>query len=225
MKKNLSLGITLLLILTCSLPVFAAEESVPFVGGAYISDREDTPLTNEEQQLRLDAYNQILVLSETDDNIIEVRLSKDSRWVFLALAGDPVTEEHMALHKEYSRKFEQYTAFIVLTDADDIDRIEEQFAANVNPVEGGTGGINEGSNPYNTLWLLPVFGVLLLVAAFMLMQRKGFIPALQTTTGNVVTQNTAISKREAVLSVKQSEMAPDKKVFNSILREIDKSDM
>jgi hypothetical protein len=214
MKKVLALGITLLLVLTCSLPVFAAEESVPFIGGGEIIDDENTtPLTEEEKQLRVNVYNEILTLSQTDKNIIAVKLSEDSRWVFWNVTGDRGTI------KEYAKRFDKYSEFLIMTD--DIDKAETNIGGN-----NADGGVsidgNTPENSYSYLWIAVAIVILFLVTAFVFMRRKGLIPALQTANEKIITQNATISKRETVLSVKQSEEAPDSKVFDSILNKIDK---
>ena len=229
MKKIFIFAITFLMVFTCSLTAFAAEESVPFIGGgALVPDESTTLLTDEERQLRETAYNEILALSKTDENIAEVRLSKDGRWVFLKLSGDPETLEHMTLEKEYSRKFSQYTAFLMITD--DIDRIEEHFASNGDPVAGGAeggntvGGTDVPGGPNYYLWIIGVLGIMLLGTAFMLVRGRIRILASQTTGGNIITQNAAISKKDTIFAVKQNEVAPDDKVFDSVLKKIEKTD-
>ncbi|MDR1914417.1 MAG: hypothetical protein LBQ68_08070 [Clostridiales bacterium] len=213
MKKIFALVIVILMVLTCSLPVFAAEESVPFIGGgALIDDENTTPLTDEEKQLRINVYNEIFALSKTDENIIAVKLSEDSRWVFWNVAGDPKTV------KEYAKRFDKYSEFLIMTD--DIDKAESNIGD--NNAEGGVDiGGNTPDNSYYYLWIAVAFGILFLGAVFIFVKRKRTIPAFQTANGNVVTQNTVISKKEAILSVKQNETAPGVNVFSSILHKID----
>lgn len=214
MKKIFVLSIVLLLAFSCALPAFAAENSVPFIGGGALTPSKNAaPLSDAERQLRETAYAEILTLSQTDKNIIAVKLSEDSRWVFLNVSEDPKTQ------KKYAKMFDRYSEFLILTG--DIEAAESNIS---NYDKGGqpTGPkIPGGPNYY--LWIIIISGIVFGSAFAFAMKRK-LIPALQTTNGKVVTRNAAVSKKEAIFSVKQNEQAPDAKVFDSILQKIEKED-
>lgn len=213
MKKIVALGMMVLLIFASSLAVFAADNSVPFIGGGAIIEIE--PLTEEERQTREDAYHDILALSKTDDNIIAVKLSKDFRWIFLQVSGDPDTQ------KEYAKKFDQYGEFLILTD--DAEKSVQTYTDtySIGYLDGTAGIMSPKPKNYdNIFWSIGLCGMVFLGAAFLLIKQRRLLPGFQTADGKVLTNKRFISKKEIILTVKQNESVPDEKVFDSIIKEL-----
>ena len=222
MKKTFLPGIIFILALICSVPVLTAAESVPAApAGALAPEENTTPLTDEERQFRIEAYNEILAFSQTDENIIEVRLSKDSRWIFLQFSADAGAKQ-----KDFCRKFNRYIEFLILTD--DIDKTEEYFAKFGVPRDG-TGGmnwqfsdeINKNNNPFKALWIWPICGLILVGIASVIFFRLRRTPVMQTAGGTNISGSALMSKKETVFSVKSNEKIPDAGLFDSILQKID----
>ena len=213
MKKIVALGMMVLLIFASSLAVFAADNSVPFIGGGALIEIE--PLTEEERQTREDAYHDILALSKTDDNIIAVKLSKDFRWIFLQVSGDPDTQ------KEYAKKFDQYGEFLILTD--DAEKSVQTYTDtySIGYLDGTAGIMSPKPKNYdNIFWTIGLCGMVILGTAFLLIKQRRLLPGFQTADGKVLTNKRFISKKEIILTVKQNESVPDEKVFDSILKEL-----
>lgn len=215
MKKIISVLLTLLISLSCSVSVFAAEESVPYVGsGEWFPSENTAELTNEERQLRETAYQEILALSKTDENILAVQLSKDSRWVFWEVAGTPETI------KDYAKRFEKYSEFLIFTD--DVEKSMENF----EEIPYADGSILWDATPQPKragygFWIIGICVFLVLGTGYMLFRSKRLIPALITADGKLIAGNAKISTKEIVLSVKRNETAPDRRVMEAILRQID----
>lgn len=94
-------------------------------------------------------------------------------------------------------------------------------------VEAGEAFVLQDDNvPDSNVWLLPliVFIIMIAGASILLFNRTRLIPAMQTTKGTVVAQSAPVSRKETIAAVKNSEIAPSDKVFDSILRRIDKND-
>ena len=69
-----------------------------------------------------------------------------------------------------------------------------------------------------------IFIIMIAGASVLLFNRTRPIPGMQTMKGTVVAQSAPVSRKEAIAAVKNSEVAPSDKVFNSILRKLDKND-
>jgi hypothetical protein len=126
--------------------------------------------------------------------------------------------------KEYAQKYiEQYGAFVVVTN---------DVSAAMAAAEIGGGRIivpfapdlsGNTKNGFN-LWLWTVGGILLLgTAAILFANRTRFIPAMQTTSGNIVTGNAPVSKKQTIAAIKNSAITPSDDVFNSIMEKIEKA--
>jgi len=225
MKRLFLIGITLLLIFCLSATAFAAE--LPSVGGALAPEDDTSSLTDEEYQLRKTAYEEILVLSQDDENITGVKISSDSKWVFVAIVIDE--NEDPQKFKEYAKKFiSQYGDFILFVG--DIDSISEDFSSGMEMDGGDTGGIlskglgNSGGNqnPSNNLWLwLSGGAVLVITLSASLFWSIRRVSAMQTSNGKIIVQGTSISTKTVISAVKNSEDSPDSKVFTSILQSIE----
>ncbi len=146
------------------------------------------------------AYNEIQ--TSEDDNIHGAIMVLNSEVVMVK-----ISEEHL---KEYAAKFNrQYGSFVVVTD--DLDATKETSKV---------GSMDKG----NSLWIWTIFAISLIGAAFIVYSnRTRFIPAMQTTKGTVVTQSAPVSRKETIAAIKNREVAPSDKVFNSILRRIDEN--
>lgn len=149
------------------------------------------------------AYNEIRV--SEDDNIHGAVMVLNSEVVMVE-----ISEEHL---KEYAEKFNrQYGSFVVVTD--NLDAAKDDTL-----IHGG--GMDKG----NSLWLWTIFAIILIGTAFIVyFNRTRLIPAMQTTTGTIVTESTPISKKEIIAAIKNNETTPSDGVFDSILLKIDKGD-
>ena len=74
------------------------------------------------------------------------------------------------------------------------------------------------------LWLL-IPMVLLVGAGIIFVIRTKLVPALQTTTGSVVTKTVPVSRKQTIEAIKNSEVSPRAEVFDSILSKIEKEDI
>jgi len=139
--------------------------------------------------------------------------------------------------KEYAKKYiEQYGAFVGVTN--DI--------AATNNAEAGFGGLEIAGNAKNgleiggnikngleidgntkngfNLWVLIFGGVLILgIAAILFTNRTRFVPAMQTTNGNVVTGNPPVSRKQTIAAIRNSAITPSDNVYNSIMEKIEKA--
>lgn len=107
---------------------------------------------------------------------------------------------------EYEDKFHELYGDMVVVEA----------GGPFMPVEDASAG---------NVWLLPLMIFIIMIAgAGILFNRSRLIPAMQTTKGTVVAQSAPVSRKETITAVKNSEIAPSDKVFDSILRKIDKND-
>jgi hypothetical protein len=244
MKKILAPAIVLLLALACSLPAFAepvdadgevysTEVSQPTGGApdldgevlpaAPLSEEEEEQMRKQEEQQRLDrarakleleaARDEILALSATDGNILAVKLGEKQNGVLFV----GIAEGH---EKEYARRFvERYGSFVVVTN-------DVELADAAAPVLGVESGLNLESVilPATPLashlwpWLIVGLAVFGMACAVLFGARRG--PALQTAGGNVFARRAAVSRKEAVSSVKENEASPGDRVFDDIMREI-----
>ena len=230
MKKLILSGLMLLLALCMSVPVFAGD--VPVVpGGALIEGDENDiggiALTEEELQQRKAAYDEILALSETDKNILAVRLSDDSSLVFVSIATD---EDNMLIEKEYAKKFiEQYGSFVGVTNnvySYDIAG-EGGIGSNTMGGVGIVGGVDIsgtiGGDPAKSyLWVFFLTGALLVTAALslFLLRRNGLVRARQTAGGGVTAGASLMSAGEAVAAVRETTVTPEDYVFDEIVKDI-----
>lgn len=148
------------------------------------------------------AYNEIL--ASKDDNILGAVMLLNSEVVMVKIA-----EGH---EKEYAKKFiQQYSSFVVVTN--NLDGAKEDTLL--------TGSAEKG----NMLWIWTITTTLLMGAtAILFFNRTRLIPAMQTTTGKVVTQSTSVSRKETISAIKNSETSPSDEVFSTILCKIDGED-
>lgn len=94
-------------------------------------------------------------------------------------------------------------------------------------VEAGEAPVLLDDNlPDSNVWLLPliIFMVMIVGASLLMFNRARLIPVMQTTKGTVAAQPAPVSRKETIAAIRNSEISPSDKVFNSILREIDKND-
>jgi len=87
-----------------------------------------------------------------------------------------------------------------------------------------SGGIGPGGNtfPGNSYWLWLVIGVALLGTLLLFVwKRPRQAPAMQTADGGIVTGNAALTRKQVVDAVKNSETAPGDGLFEAIMQRID----
>ena len=219
MKKFFAFGIVLLFVCTMSFTAFSA--GVPVAPtGEIVPDASS--LTGEELRQREDVYNEILALSKEDENITAVEFSKDgSWWIFVEISvEDDYSYESMHKIKEYGKKFnEQYGSFVIVTD--NIKDTQEGTLTG----ERGLGDNNKPGNPFSNPWLWSVCVLLLSTATGILFIKLiRYVPAAQTASGNIISKNAAVSKKEIISALKQNQAAPADTVFDSILQRIEKSE-
>ncbi|HHT25247.1 MAG TPA: hypothetical protein GXZ76_07015 [Clostridiaceae bacterium] len=73
-------------------------------------------------------------------------------------------------------------------------------------------------------WLLIPMMLLVVAGIILFSIRTRLIPAMQTTKGTIITQSVPVSRKETIAAIKNSEVEPSDKVFNSILRRISEND-
>ena len=156
---------------------------------------------------REEAFNEIY--ASRNDIVLAVQMVLNSEAVLVEIAD--------GYEKEYARKYvEQYGAFVVVTN----DITAANDAMSLGGLDVGIGNTKNGFN----LWLWTVGGILLLgTAAILLANRTRLIPAMQTTSGNVVTGNAPVSKKQTIAAVKNSAITPSEDVFHSIMERIEKA--
>ncbi len=76
------------------------------------------------------------------------------------------------------------------------------------------------SNTWTIVAIIGLSGILM--AAFILLKRQRFIPAMQTNSGNIVTGDTCLSRKQTIKAIKNSEFKPDKDMLKSIMKQINK---
>ncbi len=109
---------------------------------------------------------------------------------------------------EYTKKFEKlYSDKVVLFKSEGL--VLEDMP---NVAEDKNAGL---------LWLL--IPMMLLVGVGIVI-RTQLVPAMQTTTGSVVTKSVPISRKQTVEAVKNSEVSPRAEVFDSILCKINREE-
>jgi len=148
------------------------------------------------------AYNEIRAM---DDEAVGAALMVLNSEVVMVEIAD-------GFEKEYAKKFiEQYGSFIVVTN---------DIAAAQDSVTYEGGGLSKGDT--NGMWLWTLCAVFVVGAAMLLfMNRTRLIPAMQTANGTIVAKNVAVSKKEVVAFVKDSEVSPSNDVFKAISKTID----
>jgi|GEM_PF-2793898 len=222
MKKLIGLTVVLLLIFTCSLTAFAEEmPGGAFVGGEGLDiggepNQNDLDIggENPDQQQIESAYREILTLSQTDKNITGVVLSPDGKQVWVEITTDDPEGA-----KVYAKRFiDQYGAFILITDS--IEGMSGSMEAGGLDI-GGMPSIGGDANPFNPFWIVAPCGIFLLGIASFLLLRKRRVAALQTVGGNVIASDSTGSNKATVAAVKNSEAAPNKGMFDSIIQRID----
>jgi hypothetical protein len=103
----------------------------------------------------------------------------------------------------------------------------ETIGANIIPIEITgvfSGGISAGGSIFlgESTWLWLIIGIALLGTLLLFVsQRLRPTPAKQTTNGDIVTGNTALTKQQIITAVKNSESVPGDDLFKTILQRID----
>jgi len=245
MKKLIGLIVVLLLIFTCSLTAFAEESSVPFIGGgeivpggaandnpvpfigggAYVGDENNESTVNPtgvgDEQFEK-AYNELLELVKTDEEILDVQIMPGAKIILVEVV------DYEGHEKEYAKRFiDQYGAFVTATDD-----IESLLKSDLE-VKGGGGLTNGGeaggaipdiggnANPFNPFLIMVPCGIFLFGIASFFFLKKRRMATLQTANGNVVVSDSTGSRKATIAAVKDSETAPNKEMFDSIIQRID----
>ncbi|KPU42460.1 hypothetical protein OXPF_42450 [Oxobacter pfennigii] len=88
---------------------------------------------------------------------------------------------------------------------------------------GGAPILLDDSTAANNLWLSPLLISMIVIAGagILFYNRIRLIPAIQTAKGTVVTQSAAVSTKETIAAIKDSEISPSDEVFKSILSKIE----
>ena len=171
------------------------------------------------------AYNEVLAKSVDDGNIHGAVMGRNSEAIVVEVAD--------GYEKEYAREFiQQYGSFVLVTNElpseDSLGAIVSGgWDAGGNSPGLAGDGIETGTTPVAAMggignsWFWPLCLLALLgLAAVLFMNRTRLVPTLQTTQGTVATQSAPVGKKETILAVKNSEAAPDDKVFDSICQRI-----
>ena len=152
------------------------------------------------------------ILAMNDEKIIDVVLMGNSDGVLVIVQEDSVAYYTGIL----SAKFGD----IVSVGGDESTPVEAA-ASDGSAANGGM--ITDVTAPVlvNHNWILPAMLVLLCGVAIALYARRArLIPALQTNTGNVVTGNTPISRKQMIALIKSSAMTPPDDVFRAVMEKI-----
>lgn len=146
------------------------------------------------------AYNEIL--ESKDDNILRAVMGLNTEVLIVTISGGD--------EKEYAKKFiQQYGSFVVVVN--NLDGGDTEFTLLTGSAEKD-----------NNLWVWMIITTLLMGATTILFfNRTRLIPAMQTTTGKVVTQSISVSRKETISAIKNNETSPNDKLFRSILSRID----
>lgn len=100
----------------------------------------------------------------------------------------------------------------------------EKFYGDMAVVEESDAPMRAIANDNGTgLFLLLIPMVLLAGASILFFNRSRLIPAMQTTSGSVITQSAPVSKKQMIEVVKNSAITPSDDMFNSIMEKIEKT--
>lgn len=147
-------------------------------------------------------YNEIY--TSRNDIVRDVLMLRNSEVIMVEIAD--------GYEKEYAQKYiEQYGAFVVVTN--DVAAADDAMAV---------GGLDRGNanNPFGMWWLI-CFIFIIGAASIVFINRTRLIPAMQTNTGDIVTRNTPISRKQTVAAIKSSALTPSEDVFSSITDRIE----
>lgn len=147
-------------------------------------------------------YNEIY--TSRNDIVRDVLMLRNSEVIMVEIAD--------GYEKEYAQKYiEQYGVFVVVTN--DVAAADDAMAV---------GGLDRGNanNPFGMWWLI-CFIFIIGAASIVFINRTRLIPAMQTNTGDIVTRNTPISRKQTVAAIKSSALTPSEDVFSSITDRIE----
>ena len=151
------------------------------------------------------------ILSMEDERILDVFLMRDETvWVI-------VSDDDVAHYTEtFSAKF------------DGIIEVRGYESMPSEAMGGGNGSISIiqvepiSKNGISRNLIFPAILILLCgVAIAFYFTRARLIPAMQTNTGNVITGNTRISRKQTITLIKASALTPSDDVYNSLMERID----
>lgn len=100
----------------------------------------------------------------------------------------------------------------------------QTIAAAIVPVEitGHFGGNSAGGFSGSNIWLWTVIGVCLLITlTFFMRLFLRTTPAKQTTTGSIITENSALTSRQVISAVRESGSEPGKELFSAIMQRVE----
>jgi len=170
---------------------------ISFVDGKYSYNRREA-IRNE-------------ILSMGDESIHNVFLMYDGT-IWVVVPEDMVAHYTEILTAQFGEQFRD----LILVVADDEIALEAVE-------DGSLSIIQANSMKANNNWFFPTILILLCgVAVVLYFNRARFIPAMQTNTGNVVTGNAPVSRKQTIAAIKNSALTPSDDTFESIMEQVDR---